>query len=85
MSVKYTFKLRSNWCRAKLWDLSEKTVVTQYHSLICVIPVKTLYFFTEITKKKLRKYQDYTHNSPVMFSYFQLFCLCKLVSTIKLS
>ena len=44
-------KLVSNWCRAKLYDLSEKTVVPQYHSLTCVIPVKTLYFLTKITKE----------------------------------
>ena len=44
ISVKYTFKLVSNWWRAKLYDLSEKAVVPQYHSLTCIISVKTRYF-----------------------------------------
>ena len=44
-------KLVSNWCHAKLYDLSEKTVVPQHDSLTCVIPVKTLYFLTKITKE----------------------------------
>ena len=44
MSDKYTFKLVLNWCRDKLYDLSEKTVVSEYHNLTCIISVKTLYF-----------------------------------------
>ena len=51
MSVKYTFKLVSNWCRAKLYDLSEKTVVPQYHSLTCIFSVKTMYFPLPICEK----------------------------------
>ena len=48
---KNIIKLVSNWCCAKLYDLSEKTVVPQYHSLTCIIPVKTLYFLTKIAKE----------------------------------
>ena len=30
MSVYYTYKLVSNWCRAKLYDYTEKTLIEQY-------------------------------------------------------
>ena len=33
MSVYYIIKLVSIWCRAKLYDYSEKTVIEQYCSL----------------------------------------------------
>ena len=43
-SVYHMTKLVSNWCRAKLYDYSEKSVTEQYHFLTCIISVKNLYF-----------------------------------------
>ena len=78
----------SNWCRVKLYDFSEKKVVPQYHSLTCVIPVKTLCFSTEITKEHTKKiprlHPQFTCNVPTFSAIYACLNSCHLSNNVKI-
>ena len=84
MSGKYTFKLVSNWCRAKLYDLSEKTVVLLYHSLTCIISVKILYFFITYARKYMLKIKRLPYKNTSFVTVKSLYFFCKNCQRIHL-